>query len=108
MLNITLKHYKFETLSKIYDTALNVLRLQGLVKAISSRLIEKLSKTIKDKLFPSYSQALINAFVKRMNIHSKSKYDGKCHNHTLQTNPRYRDEDTHNTNTHAALKKQLQ
>ena len=43
-----------------------------------------------------------------MNIHSKSKYDGKCHNHTLQTNPRYREEDTHNTNTHATLKRQLQ
>ena len=27
---------------------------------------------------------------------------------TLQTNPRHRDEDTHNTNTHAELKKQLQ
>ena len=28
--------------------------------------------------------------------------------HTLQTNPRHRDEDTHNTNTHAELKRQLQ
>ena len=29
------------------------------VKAISSRLIEKLSQTVKDKLFPSYCQALL-------------------------------------------------
>ena len=28
--------------------------------------------------------------------------------HTLQTNPRHRDKDTQNTNTHATLKRQLQ
>ena len=43
-----------------------------------------------------------------MNIHSKSKYDEKCHNYTLHTNPRHRDEDTQNTDTHTTLKRQLQ
>ena len=32
----------------------------------------------------------------------------KCHNHTLQTNPRHRDRETQNTNAHATLKRQLQ